>query len=79
MASQDVQPNRGGAPLGNQNRLIHGRRSRAFIQHRRQRAAMLKACALVMHRLGMFSGRCRSRPIRPDQWQYLPSEWRELC
>ena len=40
---------------------------------------MLKACALVMHRLGMLSGRCRCNPIRHDQWQYLPSEWRELC
>jgi hypothetical protein len=40
---------------------------------------MLKACALVMHRLGMLSGRCRCNPIRHDQWQYLPSECRELC
>ena len=40
---------------------------------------MLKACALVMYRLGMISGRCRYGPIRPDQWQYLPPEWQELC
>lgn len=78
MSSKAIQPNRGGAPLGNQNRFIHGRRSRAFIQQRRQRAAILKASALLLSQSGMLLGRCRSRPIRPDQWEYLPPEWRSL-
>lgn len=72
------QKHRRGAPLGNQNAHKHGLRSAAAIEKRRRRNAMLKACALVLSRMGMVDGRCRCRPIRPDQWEYLPPEWQVL-
>ncbi len=70
-----VQSRRPGAPLGNQNRLIHGRRSKAFIERRKKTAAILRASALAMSRLGFLSGRCRCRPLRPDQLRFVPDDW----
>jgi hypothetical protein len=72
------QPRHPGAPKGNQNALKHGRRSAAAIEKRRSRNAMLKASALVLNQLGMLDGRCRCKPLRPDQIQYVPAEWLPL-
>ena len=72
------QPRRPGAPKGNQNALKHGLRSAAAIENRRGRNAMLKASALVLSHLGMLDGRCRCKPLRPDQIQYVPAEWLPL-
>ena len=72
------QPRRPGAPKGNQNARKHGRRSAAAIENRRGRNAMLKASALVLSHLGMLDGRCRCKPLRPDQIQYVPAEWLPL-
>ena len=72
------QARRPGAPKGNQNALKHGRRSAAAIEKRRSRNAMLKASALVLSHLGMLDGRCRCKPLRPDQIQYVPAEWLPL-
>lgn len=71
------KPSRG-TPLGNQNALKHGRRSAAAIEKRRGRNAMLKASALVLSHLGMLDGRCRCKPLRPDQIRYVPAEWLPL-
>lgn len=73
-----VQSRRPGAPLGNQNRLIHGRRSKAFIARRKETAAVLKASALIAMKFGILNGRCRPRPIRDDQLHHVPPEWLPL-
>lgn len=76
VASQSVvQSRRRGAPVGNQNRLVHGCRSRASIERRKEAAAAIKACALMLSKLGMLDGRCRYRPLRPDQLRFIPPEW----
>ena len=71
-----VQSKRGpGAPLGNRNRLRHGRRSDANLLRQRQRAALLKGAALLLRHMGGLLGRCQARPLRHDQVEHIPPEW----
>jgi hypothetical protein len=75
MPQGNKQPRRPGAPLGNQNALKHGRKTMVAIEKRKSRNAFLKASALLLSRLGALEGRCRCRPLRPDQVVYIPAEW----
>ena len=75
MTQASKQSRRPGPPFGNQNALKHGRRTAAAIEKRKGRNAFLKASGLLLSRLGMLDGRCRCRPLRPDQVAYIPAEW----
>lgn len=57
---------RRGAPIGNRNRWVHGRRSRAEVLRRKQGAADRKAAAWALALLGTPT-RIRPKPIRSDQ------------
>jgi hypothetical protein len=66
-----IQKAKRGAPIGNQNRWVHGRRSRAFLDARKLTGARLKVAAHIAVNLGWIPGRCRARPIRLDQVRLL--------
>lgn len=65
---------RPGAPLGNQNRLIHGDRSKQSVEQRRRSVATVKTLGWAAHASGLVEGRCRFRHVGPDQIELLPDE-----
>ncbi len=42
------QPNRGGAPRGNQNRLVHGRYTRQMVEFRARVRAHIRECRALI-------------------------------
>jgi hypothetical protein len=75
---QSASRRRPGAPLGNQNAFIHGRRSKQSSDLCRARAANMKALAWALRELGMIQDRCRPRPLRPDQARFIDQELLEV-
>jgi hypothetical protein len=68
----DVPKRRRGAQPGNQNRLVHGRRSRAVEAERKAGNALRKLALHVLLATGDTGGdRLRPRPMRMDQLALL--------
>lgn len=63
----DVPLRRVGAQPGNQNRYVHGRRSRAYLHQKALSRARLRVLALLAAEAGLISGPCQVRPVGPVQ------------
>jgi hypothetical protein len=60
-----------GAPLGNRNALVHGRRTSHAELQRRLTCARLKAITILGNSISIFDPAPRPRPLRPDQLELL--------